>query len=296
MHRIGRTLAGASLTAVALSLVHSPSFAAPPPGQHARCDPRTNVCTVIAVRPSGKGNRTSRSNEVSRNTSRNAATQPAESCRTRPAIPQPPKSDPVWNGHLTGVIQVHPCWLLPQMDAHPLWAPTAPDTPANAVVSSAQLARQALAQLRIPRPVLHRSPDAATTDAGTPVTWVNMWTWVWTEPVSWRQLSKTASVGAVWATVTVKPTAMVFHPGVSGARVSCPGPGRPWKPADGDARPTGGGCGFVYRSVSSGVTASLAIRWTVSWTGSGGSSGQLPLMTTQVSDRFAVEQIQVVNR
>jgi hypothetical protein len=182
------------------------------------------------------------------------------------------------------------------LDERPFWAPTAPDAQVNVTVSPAQLAQQALAELRIPKPVIRRSPDRSATVAGAPVTWVNMWTWVWTEPASWRQLSKTASLGPVWATVTVKPTALVFEPGLGGAPVSCPGPGRAWTPADGDSRPARGGCGYVYRSVSAGVTASLAIRWAVSWTGSGGASGQLPVMTTRVSDRFAVEQIQAVNR
>jgi hypothetical protein len=40
----------------------------------------------------------------------------------------------------------------------------------------------------------------------------------------------------------------------------------------------------------------MTIDWAVTWTGSGGASGTLPVMTTQSSSAFAVEQIQVVTR
>lgn len=74
----------------------------------------------------------------------------------------------------------------------------------------------------------------------------------------------------------------------------CPGPGRAWVAADKDEAPSRGGCGYRYRTVSDQVQARLSIRWAVSWTGSGGTSGELADMTTQVDDAFAVQQIQAV--
>jgi hypothetical protein len=261
------------------------------------CNPKTNACRT-KVTASGHPAGISPATRInhSRGLNRKSVSTKSGACRTTTEVPQPPKSDPIWNGHRTGKILVYPCWLLQQMDGHRFWAPAAPDAQGAATVSPAQLAREALAQLRIPEPVIRRSPDESAVDTGGPVTWVNMWTWVWTQKETWRQLSKTASLGTVWATVTVKPTQMVFHPGGGLAPVPCPGPGRAWTPADGDGRPAQGGCGYVYRAVRTSVTASLVIHWAVSWTGSGGSSGQLPAMTTRASDRFAIEQIQVVNR
>jgi hypothetical protein len=291
MHGIGAILITSLVT---LGALNGGSYANPDP--ETICNPKANTCRAIVTTPGHPGEASRESRDKNRSARRSQARAIRSECRTRPAVPQPPKSDPVWKGHRTGRILVHPCWLLVQMDSHRFWAPDAPDAEANASVSPALLARQALAQLRVPQPVIRRSPEGSATVAGVPVTWVNMWTWVWTEPVSWRQVSKKASLGPVWATVTVKPRVLVFEPGLGGASVSCPGPGRAWTPADGNARPTRGGCGYVYRSVSAGVDVSLAIRWAVSWTGSGGAGGQLPVMTTRVSDRFAVEQIQVVNR
>jgi hypothetical protein len=44
------------------------------------------------------------------------------------------------------------------------------------------------------------------------------------------------------------------------------------------------------------LTATLAIEWAVTWRGSDGTSGTLPVMRTQVTSTFAVQQIQVVTR
>jgi len=256
------------------------------------CNPWENSCKTI-VTASGRPAQSSVTGKRGAAT-RNTRSSKADTCRTLVAKPQPAKSDPVWRGHRMGTILMQPCWLVVQTGARLFWAPAVPDGAEDPAVSPAVLAQRALAQLRIPKPVIHRSPGESAT--GAPVTWANLWTWVWTAPASWHQRSKTASLGPVWATVTVKPTTLTFHPGLGGAPVSCTGPGRAWTPADGDGPPTGGGCAYVYRSVSPGVRASLAIRWAVSWTGSGGSAGQLPVMTTRVSDRYAVEQIQAVNR
>jgi hypothetical protein len=165
-------------------------------------------------------------------------------------------------------------------------------------VSPAQLARTAVAQLTVPEPTINRSPSAGTSDQGTPSTWVNLWTWFWTSPHTWRPLTRTARAAGVWARVTVRPDHLVLTPGDGSASVSCPGPGRPWRADDGDNPPSDGGCGYRYRHVTAKgpVTATLSIRWRVTWAGSGGAGGTLPTMTTSVSSRLAVQQIQAVVR
>jgi hypothetical protein len=163
-------------------------------------------------------------------------------------------------------------------------------------LTPAVLAQQASGLLRLPAPTIERSPDAANSDHGVPYTWVNLWTWFWTSPATFTARSRTVSAGTVSATATATPTALIFDPGTGDVPVECPGPGRPWRTVDGNDAPADGGCGYRYRQVNTSVTATVSIRWTVTWTGSNGQSGQLPPLITTASSTFAVEQIQVVNR
>lgn len=205
--------------------------------------------------------------------------------------PQPPLSDPIWGGHTDGSIYWCTTGLSPS--TRRVWfggpAPVAP-TPE-------QLARQALATLQLPKLVGHRSPTEANSDHGTPYTWVNLWTWFWADPASWTTLTARAASGGVWAQVTVTPTRLVLTPGDGSAAVTCDGPGRAWTKVDGNGAPTTGGCGYRYRHITATpITTTMTIDWAVTWTGSGSASGTLPVMTTQSSSAFAVEQIQVVTR
>jgi len=296
MHRIGVSLIAVMSILVVINS-SSPAHAKARVKTLEISNPWTSTVKAV-VTTSGRPVQTSSGSPAQNGntTGRNTTAAQTNPCRTITASPQPPKSDPVWAGHRTGKILVQPCWLLLQMDVHPFWAPAAAKTAAGPAISPAVLARQALAELQMPSPVIRRSPGKSVTDdAGVPVTWVNLWTWVWTTRASWRPLSKTASLNPVWAKVTVTPRALVFHPGQGATAVPCAGQGRAWTPADADAAPTRGGCGYMYRSVGP-VTAALTIRWAVSWTGSGGTSGRLPAMTTQATDQFTVEQTQVVQR
>jgi hypothetical protein len=169
-------------------------------------------------------------------------------------------------------------------------------SPTAAGPTPAMLAQEAYGLLRLPAPTIERSPDATNSDHGVPYTWVNLWTWFWTDPAVFTPKPKTVSAGTVSATAIATPTALVFDPGTGDAPVTCPGPGRPWRSADGARAPTAGGCGYMYRQVSSGVTTTVSIRWTVTWMGNNGESGQLPPLTTAASSTFAVQQVQVVNR
>lgn len=168
--------------------------------------------------------------------------------------------------------------------------------PQDSGLTPAVLAQEASGLLRLPAPTIERSPDATNSDHGVPYTWVNLWTWFWTSPATFTPKTRTVTAGVVSATATATPTALIFDPGTGDAPVTCPGPGRPWRSADGDRFPTGGGCGYRYRQVSTSVTATVSIRWTVTWTGSNGESGQLPSLITAASATFAVQQVQVVNR
>lgn len=169
--------------------------------------------------------------------------------------------------------------------------------PPGAPPSPATLAREAAKTIALPRPSGHRSPSEAHLYDGLPFTWVNLWTYFWTDPGTWHPLRATATAGGVSATVTATPMTLSFDPGPGYAAVSCDGPGRPWGPADGNNAPARGACGFAYPRVTSGpVTTTQTITWKVTWTGSGGARGSLPDMSTSAPGRLQVMQVQVVNR
>ena len=262
------------------------------------CDPQTHKCTVIITDPAppgpGGGGGSQGGDACLRDGTPIACTSGSGTwsnrfqCYLSPVDPQPPLSDPVWEGRQNGVIYHCSGFAGTRL----VWLATPPAGP-----TPEQLARQALATLTVPSPVMQRSPSASNSDNGVPYTWVNLWTWVWTDPTSWSPLSARAAAGAVWAEVEVTPTRLTFVPGDGGAGVVCPGPGRPWREADGNAAPTAGGCGYRYKHVAATpVTATLSIEWQVTWRGSGGTGGTLPAMTTQASSSFVVQQIQVVTR
>jgi hypothetical protein len=164
------------------------------------------------------------------------------------------------------------------------------------VVTPAQLAVEVRDTLPLPTPSIQRSPDETIRFEGEPMTWVNLWTWFWTDPASYRPLTQTVSAGAVSATVTATPVGLLFDPGDGSPAVRCAGPGRAWVERDGNSAPPGG-CGYRYRSVTEGtIISTVTVLWQVSWTGTGGLSGVLPQMQTQDSAPLRVMQTQVVNR
>lgn len=264
----------------------------------ASCDPFLHQCKV-EVRSSDRPptRETEGRNGGGRSSRGNTPTSPSlrDLCVTRLADPQPPASDPVWAGRDPGAgrVFVRTCPITKEGGVTGLLF-VADETQSE--VSAEGLARGALATLQVPSPVLQRSPGGASGAGGVGFTWVNAWTWVWTAPQRWRALSRTASAGAVEATVTVRPVRLVFDPGDGSRPVECAGPGRAWRPVDGDAAPSGGGCGFRYRQVTSRgpVTTTLSIRWRVTWAGSGGAGGVLPDLVTGTATALDVRQLQAV--
>ena len=284
------SIAAVAAVAVAIGM----QVATPPPADaKAICDPDTNICRDIVTKD---GRPAARQKSTRTAKARHSVAVSPDPCKYVLHDPQPPKSDPIWGGHTTGAIYSYICEAGQDFVAV-MWRGTPPAGPDVPTVTPADLAQQAIALLRLPKPVLHRSPTEANSAGGLPYTWVNVWTWYWTSPATWRERSKTASLGAVSATVTVTPTELTFDPGDGRESVSCAGPGRAWTTADGMRAPSEGGCGYRYRHASDGVRARVSIRWAVTWVGSDGSGGPLPVMTTQTtSPLFKVEQIQVVNR
>ncbi len=137
---------------------------------------------------------------------------------------------------------------------------------------------------------------------GHPYTVVNANTWFWTDPATFQPVSKTVTAGAVWGKATATPVSLTFTPGDDGQPVTCDGPGQEWQTNDQTWLPPVNpqGCSYKYPNSSLGVggddqvTATYAITWKVTWTGSDGTSGAFNGMQTQTPSRFAVAEVQTV--
>jgi len=212
-----------------------------------------------------------------------------------------PAGDPRWDGNdpTTGSLLVNTCNGPAQYLFVPNPAPgvagAAPPPPPPP--DPAALAQQAYGELTVPKPVAKRSPPENNSDpqyGGQSYTWTNLWTFIWAG--EWQSYARTVELRGVSATVTATPTALVFDPGDGSAPVTCDGPGRPWTDADGSNPPSAGACGHMYRAVTPNgpLTATTSIQWSVAWTSNVGAGGTFPVLTTQSSSSFLVEQIQVV--
>lgn len=184
-----------------------------------------------------------------------------------------------------------------------------PATPAAAGAAAAPppppsiaLASAAYGELTMPAPVPSHYPTGTLRENGHPYTLVNANTWFWTDPATWKSVSKTVSAGAVWGKATATPVSLSFSPGDGAAAVSCPGPGAPFvATTDTWVSPVNPqGCSYRYVQSSLGfggddqVTATYTISWRVDWTGSDGSRGTFNDLQTQTASRFAVAELQTV--
>ena len=200
-------------------------------------------------------------------------------------------------GHVDGVDGSYYYRYCTDGSAQFAWVPngTAPSA-GVATLTPAQLALEARARLVLSHPTVHRSPDETLRFRGAPYTYVGLASWYWTNAATYRPLSHTLSVGPVSAMVTAKPVGLLFDPGDGRKATVCDGPGQAWTNSDAD-HDAPGGCSYRYERVSdTELPARVEILWQVSWTGTGGTGGTLPMMETITAAPLRVLQIQTVNR
>lgn len=171
------------------------------------------------------------------------------------------------------------------------------DSGCQPLVTPATLAGQAFRTITFPKPSGDRSPSSSHIFDGYPFTYVDLPTFFWTSADTWTARSATASLDGLSATVTARPTELVYDPGDGGQPTVCRGPGRPWTIADGNGPPTGGACAYTYRKVTSApITSTQTIVWQITWVGTGGTGGEIPSLSTSTTGQLQVLQVQVVNR
>lgn len=166
-----------------------------------------------------------------------------------------------------------------------------------AVVSAGALAQSAVNRLQLPQPQAGRSPVGQAL--------VGLPTWFWIDPAQWRGLQQRTVAGPVWAEVVATPVSATWDPGDGSPLLSCAGPGTPYdrnRPEAGQSTD----CAYTYPRSSAQqpqtgpsvndrfFTVTVATTWQVSWTGSGGSGGTLPVLTRSHSFPLAVAQRQTV--
>lgn len=165
----------------------------------------------------------------------------------------------------------------------------------------AVLAVQAAGELSFGQPSIDRSPSASLRYDGYALTYANLATWFWTSGASWQvqvspKVTAANEVATAWATATARPTALVFDPGDGDTPVSCAGPGLAWTAGDTNG-PSPSGCSYTYTQATTGpVTVTVSIRWQITWTGSEGMGGTLPVQVTSASQQLQVLQVDSVNR
>jgi hypothetical protein len=166
-----------------------------------------------------------------------------------------------------------------------------------AVVLAGRLAQSAVNRLVLPSPQARHSPS------GTGL--VGLATWWWVDGSGWRPLRQRTQAGPVWAQVVATPVSTTWDAGDGTPPLMCAGPGTPYDTSRPESSQSTD-CSHTYRSSSADqpqtgpdsndrfFTVTVTTTWQVRWTGSGGSAGTLPVLTTTSRFPLAVAQRQTV--
>jgi hypothetical protein len=187
--------------------------------------------------------------------------------------PQPPLTDPVYDGHTPGTGAVYritctngpPPWGLGSETVGEFWV----DRPAGPV-NPIDLAFLALAKIRLDPADIHTAPSSTGVGGlvGLPV-----WLWTPRTPNTWGPLAASQTSGPVTVSISANAEKIVWNMG-DGHIVTCTNPGS----AFGSTTPSGAtpACGYKYTTSSRNepnhryqVTATTT--WRVTWNGGGGS-------------------------
>jgi hypothetical protein len=210
------------------------------------------------------------------------------------ADPQPPKSDPAWEGHTDGVIvscTPYVCVEQPDQDYIPdcpdisRWAAEAP----GGGPDPAALAQRAVSRMRLQGIDIGIVPEEGPGSIGI----VGMPQWMWVnEPVpnTFGPITRSASAGGATVTATAHVSRIVWDMG-DGTTVTCTGPGSPYKDSYGIADSPD--CGHRYTKQGEyEVTATS--YWTVRWEGIG-QTGTIPMDFTSTAN-IVMGEAQVITK
>ncbi|MEU2201474.1 hypothetical protein [Isoptericola sp. NPDC019482] len=227
-------------------------------------------------------------------------------CYEKLVDPQPPKSDPLWEGHDEGYIvtcQPSRAWCDSLMSGDQVdgleiggracvqsvdgWQENLPGVePAD----PEELAREAFASLPIDPIDIGIVPEDEPGRVGL----VGMPTWMWAEGPSAAQVgpqSASSSDQGLTVTLDARVDRVVWDMG-DGNTETCYGPGTPYE--DSYGKKESPDCGYVYTRQGE-YQVSATTYWVADWTG-GGQSGQLTAEFASPATTITVGELQVLTQ
>lgn len=209
----------------------------------------------------------------------------AYQCYVKPLSPQPPKEDPLWQGHTDGTL--YWCDRAPLTDWVPVvvWMNSDP----TALPDPWALARRAMSSMALTAPEIGIVPE--TTAGAVGIIGLPVWMWVANPgPSVTGPITRSASESGYTVTATGRVVRMVWDMG-DGASVTCNGPGTPYIDAYGNSEsPT---CGYSYSRVGT-YTVTATAYWEITWTGMGERGAFTRSFDTSV--QVVEAEVQVINR
>jgi hypothetical protein len=192
-------------------------------------------------------------------------------CYAKAVSPQPPKSDPAWEGRTEGAIYVCSRPILGPGGSISVWFWSASPPGVGAPPDPRMLAQQAVAVMNLRAVRIGMVPEPRPGRVGL----VGLPVWMWAQDPdsrTWGPVTRTASAAGFTVTATAKATKVVWAMG-DGETVVCRTPGTPYE--DRFGMKSSPDCGHTYvRQGKHQVRATS--YWQVDWSGMG-QSGSIPL-------------------
>ncbi|RZT27162.1 hypothetical protein EV649_0916 [Kribbella sp. VKM Ac-2569] len=203
-------------------------------------------------------------------------------CYLRRLDPQPPRSDPAWQGHTDGAIWTCVSEYDDRFVTKWVWIPGKPDT---VVVDPVTLVYEAIADMHLAAPLINTAPGSGQ------IGLVNMPVWLWVRKTenTWGPIVRSASVPGLSVTATAQVKAINWSMG-DGKTVRCEGPGTPYDKSMGvKASPT---CGHRYVKTSRKLPnckypVTAVAQWDITWQSTLGDTGQIS-MTQQAETQLRI--------
>jgi hypothetical protein len=202
--------------------------------------------------------------------------------------PQPPNSDPVWEGHTDGTIYFCRNPFIIGTTSVSFWAATRPGGPA-APPDPRVLAQRAIAVMRLRAINIGIVPEPRPGSVGI----IGFPTWMWAQAPdqsTWGPVTRSASAGGFTVTATAKVDRVVWTMG-DGVTVVCTKPGTPY--ADSFGKASSPDCGHTYTRTGR-YTVRATSHWVVTWAGIG-QSGTIPLDFTNTT-AVTMGEVQVLSQ
>ncbi|MFD0850962.1 hypothetical protein ACFQ07_01885 [Actinomadura adrarensis] len=167
-----------------------------------------------------------------------------------------------------------------------------PHRPSGPGSAAQALALSQWRHLPVPAPVVRTAPPRRTQGlVGLP-----HWFWV----TNWRTLTDRARAGGSWVEIVARPQSVIIDPGDGQPTVRCSGPGNAYNPAQ-PAESQRPECSYTFPRSSFGepdgvFRTRVTVVWGGTWTGSGGTGGELPLLNRSTSFPIRVVEAQSLYR